>query len=400
MTAARDRFAQWVVVEIASGFGPAMIAGKLLADLGCAVIKLEDRPGDPLRLRSSQSGLSLFDLLNASKESVHVDFGHVHAADIVATLLARAVIVVGDGDGIVQLDRLVPDHADRFPALTVAACTPFGLRGAFAGWHAGEEGIQAMSGIMSTTHHPGGRPVRVAGAIATHTAAMHAVTSILADMHAKRSGARGARLDIATFDAAISMLTAAFPAYFLTGQSPPGIGNRHSMAAPWNTYRCSNGWSVVCAGNEPTWQRLLQAIDRQALAADPRYATQQARVANVDALDAEVEAWTSVRTVAEVERVLDAHGIPSGPILPLSQVIDHPQFAARSLLVDDGGTSIAGGVFHRDRRPLAVRAARHALGAANRSALVDRAGADAAKVERWTRDGALVALGNRHAAAA
>jgi CoA:oxalate CoA-transferase len=400
MMPARDRFAQWTVVEIANGFGPAMIAAKLLADLGCPVTKLEDRRGDALRQRSPLGGLSLFGLLNASKDSVCIDYAHERAPEVIGALLRTASIVVTDRDGIAALDRWLPDQADRFPHVTVAACTPFGLHGTFAKWSAGEEGVQAMSGIMSTTHHPGGRPVRVAGAIATHTCAMHAVTSILADVHAKRVSGRGARLDVATFDAAISMLTAAFPAYFLTGRSPPGIGNRHSMAAPWNTYRCANGWTVICAGNEPTWQRLLQAIGREALASDARYATQQARVANVDALDAEVEAWTCTRDVAEVERLLDASGIPSGPILPLADVVAHPQFRTRELLVEDRGTSIAGGVFHRDREALRIRAGHHALGAGHRVALLERAGVDKAHYDRWVRDGAIMAAEGRHAPAA
>jgi CoA:oxalate CoA-transferase len=400
MTPARERFAKWTVVEIASGFGPAMIAAKLLADLGCPVIKLEDRGGDPLRARASLGGLSLFDLLNASKDSVCADFSHARASEVVEALLRTASIVVADRDGIAALDRWVPDQAERFPHVTVAACTPFGLKGTFAKWDVGEEGIQAMSGIMSTTHHPGGRPVRVAGAVATHTSAMHAVTSILADVHGKRVTGRGARLDVATFDAAITMLTAAVPAFFLTGRSPPGIGNRHSMAAPWNTYRCANGWTVICAGNEPTWQRLLQVIGREALSADPRYATQQARVANADALDAEVEAWTCTRSVADVERLLDENAIPSGPILPLAEVVKHPQFQTRQLLVEARGTPIAGGVFHRDRDALEIRAGLHAIGAGNRNALVERAGVEPGHYERWVRDGVIVAAEGRHVAAA
>ena len=400
MTTGRERFAKWTVVEIASGFGPAMIAAKLLADLGCPVIKLEDRDGDPLRRRATPGGRSLFDLLNASKDSMRVDYGHVRTPELVEVLLRTANIVVADRNGIAELDRWVPDQAGRFPHVTVAACTAFGLNGTLAGWKAGEEGIQAMSGIMSTTHHPGGRPVRVAGAIATHTCAMHAVTSILADVHGKRTSGRGARLDVAAFDAAIAMLTAAFPAYFLTGRSPPGIGNRHSMAAPWNTYRCADGWTVICAGNEPTWQRLTQVIGKAALASDPRYATQQTRVANVDALDAEVEGWTCTRSVADVERLLDENAIPSGPILPLADVVAHPQFRTRELLVEDEGAWIAGGVFHRDRKSLDVRAGRHALGAGSRHALLERAGVERAQYDRWVRDGAILAAEGRHAAAA
>ena len=348
-----------------------------------------------------EPGLSLFELANGSKASVRVDFAHRDAAAIVGRLLGAATIVVADGPGVAKLDALLPPSIEqRHPDLTVAVLTPFGERGTLASWRAGEEGIQAMSGIMSTTHHPaGGRCASPARSRPTPRRCMPSRRSSRTSMRDGRARS-GGRLSIATFDAAISMLTSAFPAFFLTGRSPPGIGNRHSMAAPWNTYRCRDGWVVICAGNEPTWQRLVQALGREDLLDDPRYATQSARVQNVDALDAEVSAWTQTRAVAEVESTLDKRGIPCGPILPLADVLAHAQFAARSLLVRDGATAVAGGVFHRDRAPLAVRAGEHRLGEASRAALVDRAGVDPAQVDRWMHDGALLAREDAHVAAA
>ena len=216
---------------------------------------------------------------------------------------------------------------------------------------------------------------------------MHAVTSILADVHGKRVTGRGARLDVAMFDAAIAMLTRAFPAYFLTGRSPPGIGNRHSMAAPWNTYRCANGWTVICAGNR---------ADVAAAAAGDRAVKPGRRPALCDAAGPRRERrmrstpksrrGRAERSVAEVERLLDENAIPSGPILPLADVVAHPQFQTRRLLVEDRGTPIAGGVFHRDREALEVRAGLHALGAGI-----------AARCSRTRRrgTGALRALGSR-----
>lgn len=383
------------VVELATGFGPAMLAAKLLADQGAHVVKLEPRAGDPLRAQAARRGesLPLHDLLCGSKDSVAMELDAPHAREALTALLADTDVLVCDHAGWRRLGLLFAEGvASAFPGLVCAVCTPFGLGHAWSGWQAGEEGLQALSGIMATTGHPGERPVRVAGAIVTHAAAMFAVTSALAHLHgrARAGAARGAVLDLAMFDAAVSLLTSAFPAYFLSGQSPRGLGNRHSMAAPWNTFRCRDGWVVVCAGNEPTWLRLVAAIGRPDLLQDPDYATQEARVAHVDALDAQVTRWTASRSTAEVEAALDAQGVPSGPILPLRAVLRHPQFVERAGLHRDAHGAIAGGVFHRDGQPQrVVRASGHALGAATRDVFQRRLATAAARYEQWLASGTL-----------
>lgn len=402
MSNGQAAFAGRVVVELASGFGSATLAAKLLADLGCPVYKVEPLAGDPLRTRHNAGNLDLFTLLSGSKASLRMDLDRPAGREALEVLLADADVVVADRDGWARVDALFPDDAwsRRLPHLTLAVCTPFGMRGTHAGWRAGEEGLQAMTGIMTTTGHPGRPAVRVAGAIVTHAAAMHAVTSILADMRSKAASGRGARLDLAQFDAAISLLTSAFPAYFLSGAAPAGLGNRHSMAAPWNTYRCRDGWVVICAGNAPTWQRLVVALARPDLAANPDYATQEARVRNVDALDAEVERWTADKSAHEIEQALDAQGIPCGPILPLAQVMSAPQFSTRQLLVRDGGMAITGSAFHRNGRALPVRAGRSDLGAGTRHAFVERLRVDPARYERWRHEGAVLETEEAHAATA
>lgn len=405
MNSAATFYARRAVLEWSSGFGPATVAAKLLADLGCPVYKIEPLAGDALRegRRAPPADMDLYHLFSGSKHSVCVDVAARGARDVVMAALAQMDIVVVDGAGWIDLQRLVSaaELASDFPNLTIAVISPFGARGSLAHWTAGEETLQAISGVMSTTGHPQRPPVRVAGAIVTHATAMYAVTSILADLRAKQASGRGAHLDMAMFDGAISLLTSAFPVYFLSGAAPPGIGNRHSMAAPWNTYRASDGWVVVCAGNEPTWQRLIAAVDRPELGQDPRYATQEARVQNVAALDAEIEAWTTTRTAAEVEAALDAKGIPSGPILPLSEVLAHAQFAARRLAVTDKGVTLTGGAFHRDKLPLELRAGTCALGAATRDLLLERCGVERSRYDRWLRDGAIAEHAkDAHAAAA
>jgi crotonobetainyl-CoA:carnitine CoA-transferase CaiB-like acyl-CoA transferase len=213
---------------------------------------------------------------------------------------------------------------------------------------------------------------------------MAAVTAMLSDMMNKKRGARGQTVEACLFDNAIALQTAALPSYFLEGVAPRGIGNRHTMAAPWNSFPCSDGWIIICAGNAPTWTRLCHAIGRADLLDNPLYATQQDRVTRVDALEEELSAWTRNHTVADTEALLDKHGIPAAPVLPLAEVLQHGQFDDRSLLARSG-MKIAGGIFHSGGEPLRVTAGRCGLGEGTRHAFSSAVSAETYR--QWLSEG-------------
>jgi crotonobetainyl-CoA:carnitine CoA-transferase CaiB-like acyl-CoA transferase len=382
-------YRNWFVVEATDGFGAGTIAAKLLADLGCTVARLA--PGPDAAPLDHESDRALFELLGRCKESVAIDWHSAQAAAPLTALLQHADVLVVDRSAWLRVQDVLGtrDFASRFPRLTVCACTPFGLTGPLASWTGGEEIVQAMAGIMSITGHADRGPTRVAGAPLTHASAMFAVSSVLADALRKRAGTPGALLDVAVYDAALAFQSASLPAYFLSGTPPQGIGNRHSMAAPWNSFRCADGWAIICAGNHPTWVRLCETIGRPDLLADPRYATQGERVAHVDALEVEVAAWTSTRSVAEVESALNAGTIACGSVVPLGAVVAHPQFVERNLLDAASGQCQSGGVFHLGGEPLSIREGAWRPGAATRTVLVDRCGVRTAEFERWVADGAV-----------
>ncbi|MBN8478300.1 MAG: CoA transferase [Burkholderiales bacterium] len=385
-------YRSWLVVEVATGFGPASLAGKLLADLGCTVARIESGRGRRRTESAAPYDREIDELLSGGKDSVGIDWAHPRSAVALDVLLRSAEALVIDRAGLQRLRAAFPsqDLGSRYPGLTICACTWFGLDGPMADWSGGEEIVQAVSGIMSITGHPGAGPTRVAGAPFTHAAAMFAVTSTLADVLAKRGGARSGFLDIAVYDAAIAFQSASLPVYTLTGKPPRGIGNRHSMSAPWNSFRCADGWVIVCGGNHPNWVRLCETIGRPDLLADPKYATQEDRIAHVDALEAEIEAWTGSRPVTEVESSLAAAAIAAGSILPLPDVVTHPQFLERGLLDARSGHRRAGGVFHLDREPLDARAGASGRGAGTRRMLVDRCAASEADFDRWLADGIVI----------
>jgi crotonobetainyl-CoA:carnitine CoA-transferase CaiB-like acyl-CoA transferase len=390
MSPASTDLAQQKVIEFCEGFGVSALTGKLLADLGCRVTKLEPATGDTLRGGEMvHTDLSLFALVAGSKDSVCLDFDKVEAP-LLRRIFAQADILVTDQDGWARICAVVGGSLHELaPQLTICVCTAFGLDGPMASWRGGEDIVQAMSGIASTTSHQGGRPTRIASQTVTHTTALHAVSAILGDLLLKRQSGRGALLEACMFDTAISLLTAAMPAYFLEGVAPRGIGNRHTMAAPWNSFRCADGWAIICAGNDPTWNRLCEAIGRRDLLSDPLYATQESRVRNVVSLEAEITAWTARRSVERVEALMDEQGIPCGSILSLEQVLDHPQFATRGLLRDCGVLKIAGAVFHRNGAPLPVLAGACDLGAGNHL-LARRFGLSDAEITRLLAEGVLV----------
>ena len=347
-----SEFRSWPVVEVTSNFGAAEMAGKLLADLGCPVTQLA--------IESPQSDLEsheieLHELVSRGKDRVVTNWSD---SDALAQLLAGAAILLVDREGMQKIQTALGslELCARFPSLTVLACTWFGIEGPMAHWHGSEEIVQAVTGIMSITGPLGGAPTRIAGAPMAFSAAMYAVTSVIAAVLRKRDprdGDEPARLlDVSVYDAALSFHSSSLPVYFLTGQAPAGVGNRHRMWAPWNSYQCADGWVIVCTGSNANWVRLCETIGRPEMPGDPLFAKSEDRLTNIDALDANITAWTLCRPVAEVEQVLNDASIAAGSILALHDVLVHPQFLTRNLLDGASNGRHAGPVFHLNREPL------------------------------------------------
>lgn len=386
--AALGEFGAWLVVEVAGPFGSASLAGKLLADLGCTVARVVTPDADEPDASPSERGLR--ELVDRGKQSVDLDWTE-RSSDVLDTMLRAAEILVVDRPGLLRLQALMGrDFRGRYPRLTVLACTPFGLAGPMAEWTGGEEIVQAAAGIMSITGHPGSGPTRVAGIPLTYAAAMYAVTSAVGDVLRKRTGEGASLLDVSVYDAAIAFQSASFPAYFLSGRAPSGIGNRHSMSVPWNSFRCRDGWVIVCAGNQPNWVRLCEMIGRPDFLADPRLATQEGRIGRVDEIEAAISAWMAPRSVAQVEALLAQNTIAGGSILPLPDVLRHPQFRERELASGDGARRAAGAVFHVDRAPLPVSEGCWRRGTGARAVLVDRCHAGEAQYAQWLASGVVI----------
>ena len=349
------------VLELCAGWaGP--LAGRMLAELGADVIKVEPPAGDPLRAVGApeRDGTGYaFHLVNPNKRSLIAD--PQSSADLaLLERLARAAEIVLEGDPQPEWLVAVP----RPPAQIRCAVTPFGRTGPLAGAPGADLILQAITGIMATTGFDGGAPVRIGPTVADHGTALMAVVDIVAALCARADTGAGQAIDVAGFDAMISYLNAFLGSALLTGAAPPRQGNRHTSTAPWNAYPTSDGAVLLCTSTEPQWRAVLQLIEREDALADPCYATVSKRRANAVDVDALIAAWTSVRATSEVMQLGEAARLPIAIVAELDDLMHAPAFAEREMIrrlsVPGGEVVVPGSLFAGEG---AVDRAAPALGA-------------------------------------
>ena len=310
----------------------------LLADLGARVIKVE-RPGsgdDARQIGPFAHGVSAYFMsLNRGKQSIALDLGDDAERDIFERLLERAdVLVENFRPG--AMERLGYGwqalHA-RFPRLIYAAISGFGHTGPLSGRPAYDVVVQGMGGIMSLTGHPGGEPTRVGSSIGDIAAGLFAAVGIQAALLERASTGAGLMVDVAMLDGQVAILENAIARYAATGEVPGPLGSRHPSITPFEAFRARDGHVVIAAGNDALFRKLCRCVGREALADDERFASNELRTQHQDALKRELETALAPRSVAEWLELLDAEGIPCGPIHDVAQVLAHPQVRARNMVV-------------------------------------------------------------------
>ena len=316
-------------------------ATMLMGDMGADVVKVE-RPdgGDDTRRFGPPyvEGVSTYYLsINRSKRSVVLDLKHPDGQAVLWRLVEWAdVLVENFRPG--TLAKLGFDYeacAARNPRLVYCSVSAFGHAG-LPEWsrRPGYDVIlQGMGGIPSLTGPPDGAPFKSGASQADVVSGMNAFQGVLLALISRERSGVGQRVDISMLEGQVAQLTYLSSAWLNTGLEPPRVGNRHLSIAPYCSYRAADGWLNVGVANEALWARFCAAVGRAALRDDPRFATNDLRVANVDALDAELAQVFAERTVDAWVGLFDAAGIPAGPVLTVPQVMCHPQLAARDMVV-------------------------------------------------------------------
>jgi len=319
----------------------------VLADLGARVVKVE-RPGSGDDARGfgpfADGRSAYFASLNRGKESIALDLKREADRAVFEALLERADVLAENfrPGAMERLGYGWDSLRARYPRLIYAAVSGFGHTGPYAERPAYDVIVQAMGGIMSLTGWPGGPPTRVGTSIGDIAAGLFTAVGIGAALHQRAATGVGAKLDVAMLDAQVAILENAIARHQATGEVPGRLGSRHPSIAPFAAFAAADGALVIAAGTDALFGALCRAVERPALAADPRFASNEARVRNVDALHAELESALAARPVAEWLARLQAAEIPCGPIQDVAQVLADPQVAARNMLIRSGALHMAG----------------------------------------------------------
>jgi itaconate CoA-transferase len=313
----------------------APFATRQLADLGARVIKIE-RPdgGDFARGydRSVRGLSSHFVWLNRSKESVAVDLKSPEGRQILERLIGRA-------DAFVQ--NLAPGAAarlgldattlrERHPELVAVDMSGYGATGPYRDKRAYDLLVQSEGGLVSVT---GTRedPVKAGTPVADIAAGMYAFAGVLSALLRRERGGGGAALEVTMFDSVVEWMGHQVNHALHTGGQPPRMGLSHPAIAPYDRFPTADGEQVLIGvQNDREWRRLAaDLLGRPELGTDPAYATNVARTANREAVDALVARATGTLRADELIDRLDAAGIASARLNEVPAVVEHPQLAAR-----------------------------------------------------------------------
>lgn len=325
-------------------------AGQLLADLGADVIKVENpdggddtrKWGPPFVKGADGENLSAayYHSCNRGKRSIAVDFSTPEGADIVRKLAAGADVLI-ENFKLGGLQKYGLDYASlrsANPRLVYCSITGFGQDGPYAPRAGYDFIIQGMSGMMSITGAAGGEPQKAGVAISDIFTGLYAVIAIQAALrHAEQTG-EGQHIDMALFDAQISVLGNQNLNYLVSGVPPRQMGNAHMNIAPYEVLPVKDGHVIVAVGNDGQFQKLCKVLGLDRFTADPRFSTNPARVENRAALRE-----TLITALAAFERdrllpALEQAGVPASPINNIGEMFADPQVVARGMKIelDDG----------------------------------------------------------------
>ncbi|MBO9646701.1 MAG: CoA transferase, partial [Pseudacidovorax sp.] len=193
---------------------------------------------------------------------------------------------------------------------------------------------EAMGGLRHLTGEPGRVPVRVGVSLGDTLAALHGAIGVLAALyHRQAHGGRGQVIDVALHEAVYNVMESLIPEYSAFGVVREAAGSALPGIAPSNAYPCTDGWVLVAGNGDSIFKRLMQAIGRPDLAAEPDLVNNAGRVARVHEIDAAIAHWTAGRTVHEVQQILAAARVPAGKVYTARDIAEDPHYRARDMLL-------------------------------------------------------------------
>ncbi len=368
-------------------------AGQMLADLGADVVKVE-RPGagddtrawGPPYLRDGDgrdtSEAAYFLSANRNKRSITIDFTQPEGQQQVRELVQRADVLI-ENFKVGGLAAYGLDYASLQalnPRLIYCSVTGFGQQGPYAKRAGYDFMIQAMGGLMSITGKADGEegagPVKVGVALTDILTGLYASNAILAALAERERSGLGQYIDLALLDVQVACLGNQALNYLTTGVPPKRLGNAHPNIVPYQDFPTADGDFILTVGNDGQFRKFCEVAGHPEWAADARFATNSARVANRAELVPLIRQVTVFRTTAEWIAALEQAGVPCGPINDLAQVFADPQVQARGTRIRmahplAGEVDLVANPIRLSRTPVDYRRPPPLLGEHNSEVLAD-----------------------------
>jgi crotonobetainyl-CoA:carnitine CoA-transferase CaiB-like acyl-CoA transferase len=317
--------------------------GQTLADLGADVIKVEAPAGDETRgwgpPFAADGAAAYFHACNRGKRSISLDFAE--AGDLgLARRLAAAADVVAENFKVGGLARFGLDYtsvAAGNPGVVYASVTGFGQDGPLAPRAGYDFIVQAMGGIMDLTGEPDGPPEKPGVAHADLFTGLYGTVAVLAALRLRDRTGRGQWIDLSLFDAQLAALANQATNFLIGGVVPRRMGNAHPNIVPYQVFEAADGPLVVACGNDGQFARLCEGLGLD-LHLDARFRTNPDRLAHREAVVGAIAARLAAMPRAEVLSMLEAGGVPAGPINTVAEAFAEPQAAARGAVLEIGGS--------------------------------------------------------------
>jgi crotonobetainyl-CoA:carnitine CoA-transferase CaiB-like acyl-CoA transferase len=381
-------------------------AGQVLADLGADVIKIEKpEGGDDTRSwgppflqhadsqDTSRADAAYYLCANRNKKSVTVDFTTPEGRALVQQLAATADVVL-ENFKVGGLKAYGLDYESLKainPKIIYCSITGFGQTGPYAARPGYDFLVQAMGGLMSITgrgaSEPGSGPQKAGVAVTDILTGLYAAIGILAALNHRDHSGVGQHIDLSLLDVQVACLANQAMNYLVSGKAPERLGNAHPNIVPYQDFPTQDGYMIIAVGNDSQFARLCTEMGIAELAADAKFSTNKARVANRAELIERLNAVSRTRPTAAWIAALEKVGVPCGPINAIDAVFADPQVQARHMKVDmphptSGAVSLVANPLRLSETPVTYRTAPPTLGAQTQEVLTQRLGLSAEEIDR------------------
>ena len=299
--------------------------GMLLADMGADVIKIE-RPagGDPTRRYGPpfvDEDAYYYWSVNRNKRGISLDLKQPQDRTVLRQLAERSDVLLHNylPAQATALGFSYEQLADDKSRLIYCSITGFDTTGPIADKSSLDIVLQAVTGAMSITGEADRPPVRSPIPVADLSAALHAATAILAAVIRREGTGMGEKIEVSLAQSIGALMPYHWGDVFLAGGMAERLGNGHPTIVPYNCYAAKDGYIVLTANSDESWQNLCRALQADSLLSSPDLRTNAGRVANRQIVDAQIQEKIAQHPCKVITERLDRHNIPSGKVNSLSE---------------------------------------------------------------------------------